>query len=176
MSLDEPELELPPGLRGGPVRDEGEEARRCRHRSGRADAVDALDANTAARRAGPAFPNGPYTARQSWRTRRARRATSGRARRRTTSRTSGSRPFRPPEASSCSAGQRAEPFYVDLGSIFDLGGLRPFNMAHLIPLATTNGVDATKDLNIYTIAIQVPITMLTPDGGCPTSIDRPERR
>ena len=33
------------------------------------------------------------------------------------------------------AGQRAEGFYVDLGSIFDLGGLRPFNPFHLIPLA-----------------------------------------
>ena len=25
------------------------------------------------------------------------------------------------------AGQRADPFFVDLGSVFDLGGLRPFN-------------------------------------------------
>jgi len=33
------------------------------------------------------------------------------------------------------AGQRAEGFHVDLGSIFDLGTLRPFEMAHLIPSA-----------------------------------------
>ena len=33
------------------------------------------------------------------------------------------------------AGQRDDPFFVDLGSIFDLGGLRPFNPFHLIPLA-----------------------------------------
>src|SRR6476659_2970526 len=38
------------------------------------------------------------------------------------------------------AGQRAEGFHVDLGSIFDLGTLRPFEMAHLIPSATAVGV------------------------------------
>ena len=31
------------------------------------------------------------------------------------------------------AGQRAEGFYVDLGSIFDLATLRPFENLHLIP-------------------------------------------
>src|SRR5215212_4418550 len=39
------------------------------------------------------------------------------------------------------AGQRDDPFYVDLGSIFDLAGLRPFNPAHVIPLDQANGVD-----------------------------------
>ena len=39
------------------------------------------------------------------------------------------------------AGPRDDPFFVDLGSIFDLGGLRPFNAAHLIPLATAAGQD-----------------------------------
>ena len=33
------------------------------------------------------------------------------------------------------AGPRDDPFFVDLGSIFDLGGLRPFNSLHAIPLA-----------------------------------------
>src|SRR5215470_6436947 len=33
------------------------------------------------------------------------------------------------------AGQRDDPFFVDLGSVFDLAGLRPFNPLHLIPLA-----------------------------------------
>src|SRR5262245_60015635 len=32
------------------------------------------------------------------------------------------------------AGQREDPFFVDLGSIFDLAGLRPFNDLHVIPL------------------------------------------
>ena len=35
------------------------------------------------------------------------------------------------------AGQRADPFWVDLGSIFDLGDLRPFQNLHLIPSAAT---------------------------------------
>jgi hypothetical protein len=30
-------------------------------------------------------------------------------------------------------GQRDDPFFVDTAAIFDLGGLRPFNAAHLIP-------------------------------------------
>jgi Domain of unknown function (DUF4331) len=59
------------------------------------------------------------------------------------------------------AGQRDDPFYVDLGSIFDLGGLRPFNMFHLIPLAPAAGVDALKNYNTHSIAIQVPIDDLT---------------
>jgi uncharacterized protein DUF4331 len=59
------------------------------------------------------------------------------------------------------AGQRDDPFYVDLGSIFDLGGLRPFNPFHLIPLAAGPGVDALKNYNTHSIEIQVPITQLT---------------
>jgi hypothetical protein len=70
-------------------------------------------------------------------------------------------------------GQRSDPFYVDLGSIFDLGDLRPLQPYHLIPSAAGLGVDATKALNIHTIAIQVPITMLTRDGSKPTSISSP---
>ncbi len=67
------------------------------------------------------------------------------------------------------AGQRREGFFVDLGSIFDLGDLRPFQNLHLIPTAAAPGVDATKDLNIHTIAIQVPKTQLTRDGSRPTN-------
>jgi len=68
------------------------------------------------------------------------------------------------------AGQRREGFFVDLGSIFDLGDLRPFQNLHLIPTAAAPGVDATKALNIHTIAIQVPKTQLTRDGSNPTSV------
>lgn len=67
------------------------------------------------------------------------------------------------------AGQRREGFFVDLGSIFDLGDLRPFQNLHLIPLAAAPGVDATKDLSVHTIAIQVPKTQLTRDGSSPTN-------
>jgi hypothetical protein len=58
------------------------------------------------------------------------------------------------------AGPRDDPFFVDLGSIFDLAGLRPFNAAHLIPLATEAGQDGVLDYNTHTIAIQVPKTDL----------------
>jgi hypothetical protein len=63
------------------------------------------------------------------------------------------------------AGQRQEGFYVDLGSIFDLGALRPFQNLHLLPLPAVNpGVNGTKHLNVHTIALQVPIGDLTKDG------------
>src|ERR1700688_5020897 len=66
------------------------------------------------------------------------------------------------------AGQRREGFYVDLGSIFDLGALRPFQNLHLIPLPAVGGVDSTKQLNVHTIAIQIPKTQLTRHGEMPT--------
>jgi hypothetical protein len=74
------------------------------------------------------------------------------------------------------AGQRAEGFYVDLGSIFDLGDLRPFASDHnhfgLHKFPTSGpGVNATKNLNVHSIAIQVPITDLTHDGHKPTGVD-----
>ncbi len=65
------------------------------------------------------------------------------------------------------AGQRKEGFWVDLGSIFDLGTLRPFQHLHLIPSAAAVGVNATRGFNVHTIAIQVPIGMLTVDGSVP---------
>jgi hypothetical protein len=58
------------------------------------------------------------------------------------------------------AGSRDDPFFVDLGSIFDLAGLRPFNAAHLIPLPTTKGRDNLSGLNVHTIAMQIPISQL----------------
>src|SRR5581483_4982885 len=39
------------------------------------------------------------------------------------------------------AGQRNDPFFVDLGAVFDLGDLRPFEQLHLIHSAATAGVD-----------------------------------
>jgi hypothetical protein len=65
------------------------------------------------------------------------------------------------------AGQRLEGFWVDLGSIFDLGTLRPFEHLHLIPSAAAVGVNAARGFNVHTIAIQVPISMLTADGSVP---------
>jgi Domain of unknown function (DUF4331) len=68
------------------------------------------------------------------------------------------------------AGQRQDGFYVDLGSTFDLGDLRPFQNLHLIPTPAAAGVDATATLNIHTIAIQVPISQLTKSGTKPTNV------
>jgi Domain of unknown function (DUF4331) len=72
------------------------------------------------------------------------------------------------------AGQRREGFYVDLGSIFDLGALRPFQNLHLIPLPAVGGVDSTKQLNVHTIAIQIPKAQLTPNGAAPTDETSPD--
>jgi hypothetical protein len=59
------------------------------------------------------------------------------------------------------AGQRNEGFFVDLGSIFDLGTLRPFENLHLIPSAAAAGVDGTRGFNVHTIALQVKTSHLT---------------
>ena len=61
------------------------------------------------------------------------------------------------------AGQRDDPFFVDLGSIFDLGGLRPLNAAHLVKLRKARGIDAVAGYNVHSIALQVPISELTAD-------------
>ena len=66
------------------------------------------------------------------------------------------------------AGQRDEGFYVDLGSGFDLLGLRPFNNAHVAPRPVSNGVDATAGYNVHTIAVQLPTQLLTANGALPT--------
>jgi len=71
------------------------------------------------------------------------------------------------------AGQRDDPFFVDLGSIFDLAGLRPLNTLHDIPLPTEDGVDGVSGYNTHTIALQVPITRLTRNHAMPTGPDDP---
>jgi hypothetical protein len=65
------------------------------------------------------------------------------------------------------AGQRAEGFYVDLGSIFDLAALRPFQNLHLIPTPAQPGVNGTQGYNVHSIAIEVPKKFLTSDGSTP---------
>jgi len=66
-------------------------------------------------------------------------------------------------------GQRAEGFYVDLGSVFDELDLRPFQELHMIPLPPALGVNGTNRLNVHSIAIQVPKTALTRDGSVPVN-------
>jgi hypothetical protein len=62
------------------------------------------------------------------------------------------------------AGQRADGFFVDLGSIFDLADLRPISSHHLIPGTNTPGVNSLAGKNVHSIALQLPISSLTSDG------------
>jgi hypothetical protein len=71
------------------------------------------------------------------------------------------------------AGQRRDPFFVDIGSIFDLGDLRPIQNLHLIPTVGAPGVDTLQTLNVHSIAIQIPISALTANGSVPSSITSP---
>jgi hypothetical protein len=70
------------------------------------------------------------------------------------------------------AGQRAEAFFVDLGSIFDLGDLRPIANLHatfgLPALSASAGVNTLATSNVHSIAIQVPITDIAAGGVAPT--------
>ncbi|WFE33844.1 DUF4331 domain-containing protein [Micromonospora sp. WMMD975] len=60
------------------------------------------------------------------------------------------------------AGQRADGFFVDLGAVFDLGTLRPFQQLHVAgkKLFKTEGepVNALDRLNVHSIAVQVPLS------------------
>jgi hypothetical protein len=73
-----------------------------------------------------------------------------------------------PTGETVFAGQRNDGFFVDLGAIFDLGDLRPFQHLHLIPSADAVSVDPLATLNVHTIALQIPINLLTRDGKTPT--------
>ncbi|MGI9007879.1 MAG: DUF4331 domain-containing protein [Streptosporangiaceae bacterium] len=89
-----------------------------------------------------------------------------------------------PNGMKAFAGQRAEEFYVDLGSIFDLGNLRPFQQLNIFGkmegLVSQPGVNATNKLNVHSIAIQVPKSQLVTAGrptiGVWTTASRPRVR
>lgn len=78
------------------------------------------------------------------------------------------------------AGQRRDGFYVDVGAAFDLLTLRPFQNLQRFPTAgevphkglrtPQPGVDTLKFVNVQSIALQVPMNMLTSDGSTPTSV------
>jgi hypothetical protein len=79
------------------------------------------------------------------------------------------------------AGQRADGFYVDLGAIFTLGILRPFEQDHnMFGLSDTGlgkmaaGVNSLKTANVHTIALQLPITTVVSGGIPPASITSPD--
>ena len=65
------------------------------------------------------------------------------------------------------AGQRLEGFYVDLGAVFDLADLRPFQSLHLGAMAAAHAVDATHDFGVHSIALKIPKHELTREGSKP---------
>lgn len=67
------------------------------------------------------------------------------------------------------AGQRDDPFYVDLGSIFDLVNFR------IAPPAafSEGGVDGLRGYGVNTIALQVPIKNVTRNRTVPTDTNSP---
>ncbi len=70
------------------------------------------------------------------------------------------------------AGQRNDGFFADLGAIFDLADLRPFQTLHLNSMvAAASGIDTLKSgTNVHTIALQIPISELTHDGSVPKDV------
>jgi Domain of unknown function (DUF4331) len=54
------------------------------------------------------------------------------------------------------AGQRLEGFYIDLGAVFDLGDLRPFEKLHIGGMANAMAVNSTNEFGVHSIALQVP--------------------
>jgi hypothetical protein len=76
-----------------------------------------------------------------------------------------------PSGETVFAGQRAEGFYVDLGAIFDLGDLRPFQAANVFNgMPAAPGINSLLAKNIHSIAIQVPISELTAGNVTPTDV------
>jgi hypothetical protein len=78
-----------------------------------------------------------------------------------------------PGGSTVFAGQRDDAFFVDLGSAFDLAGLRPLNVAHAQLQVPEPGVDGVGGYNTHTIALQVPKSLLTHDGSPGTDRGNP---
>ena len=57
------------------------------------------------------------------------------------------------------AGPRDDPFYVDVGGIFDLANLRPQGTAE----------DGLAGYNVHSLALEIPVTQLTANGQSPGS-------
>ncbi len=58
------------------------------------------------------------------------------------------------------AGPRDDPFFVDLGAVFDLLGNRPLNEAHTAPLPNAPGRDGLAGFNVHSVVLQVPTASL----------------
>jgi hypothetical protein len=64
-----------------------------------------------------------------------------------------------PDGSRVFAGPRAEMFYIDLGAVFDLLQIRTVN--------PRPAVNATRDVNVHTIALELPKPLVTKTGAVP---------
>jgi hypothetical protein len=77
------------------------------------------------------------------------------------------------------AGQRGDPFYIDLGGTFDTLNFRR-NPPLLTPAEDDNdavnpfGIDMIGSLNVQTIAMEVPATLLTRDRAAPSQTKQPK--
>lgn len=72
------------------------------------------------------------------------------------------------------AGQRDDSFFADLGSVFDLLGLRQINEFHVLPRPASPGRDGLAGKNVHSIVMQVPISEVTKNGDLPTAMDDPD--
>jgi len=63
------------------------------------------------------------------------------------------------------AGQTDDPFWVDLGSIFDLLSLRPQAAPIGFEGGPSEGIDGLAGFNVHSIALQIPIERLLKDAG-----------
>jgi hypothetical protein len=74
-----------------------------------------------------------------------------------------------PTGETVFCGQRADGFYVDLGAIFDLGNLRPFQELNVFSPFHKGapGVQSLKALNVHSIALQVPVGELATGSTAP---------
>jgi hypothetical protein len=73
-------------------------------------------------------------------------------------------------------GQVDDPFYIDLGAVFDLLRVRPYRSLHAlngaIPLPDrADAPDSLSGFNCHTIAMEIPITFLTKTAGIPIGTD-----
>ncbi len=65
------------------------------------------------------------------------------------------------------AGPRADSFFADIGSLFDLLTIRK------LPGNAGGGVNSFASYNVHTISLQVPIKLLTKSGTRPTNVSDP---
>jgi hypothetical protein len=78
------------------------------------------------------------------------------------------------------AGQRDDPFYIDLGGVFDTLNLRRTPLPLLDPAEDADdssnpfGVDMLSGFNVHTIALEVPISALTKDNMGPDDTAYPK--